>query len=198
MIGVKKPIHGVGINDADYVVTPLINGKQVYCPFYLAWKGMISRCYDPSVRKRQPSYDGCTVCDEWKIFSNFKNWMEKQDWKGREVDKDILVKGNKVYSPETCLMVRTITNTYVQDALSLSENSAMGVQVTFTKAGVPRYRAIAKNPLRNNSESLGTYDTEKECHQAWRRRKHEFACIIAASESDARVIAFLMTAFLPS
>ncbi len=196
MRGVKKPIHGVGINDADYVVTPVINGKQVYCPFYLAWKGMISRCYDPSIKKRQPSYDGCTVCEDWKTFSNFKAWMETQDWQGKEVDKDILVKGNKLYSPDTCLMVNTVTNTYVQDAITLSSDSRIGVHTTFTKLGVARYRAISKNPINKKEESLGTYNTSEECHLAWRRRKHEIACLLSDQESDHRVKKFLTTAFL--
>lgn len=103
---------GVGINDADYIVNPggrKMQGKLM-CPFYTRWCNMIKRCYDKNTLKKRKSYDGCSVCDEWLTFSNFKKWMESQEWDGKHLDKDILTMGNKIYSPETCFFVSNRIN----------------------------------------------------------------------------------------
>ena len=74
---------------------------------------MMSRCYADSVRKNQPQYIGCTVCEEWHNFQNFQNfkaWFDKWNVEGYELDKDILFKGNTVYSPETCCFVPAVIN----------------------------------------------------------------------------------------
>jgi hypothetical protein len=101
----RKPAYGIGINDADYAVSTEVNGKRVTCPFYRAWHNMLKRCYSEASHAVQPTYKECGVCDEWLIFSRFRSWMEKQDWRGKELDKDILRPGNKVYSPDNCMFV---------------------------------------------------------------------------------------------
>ena len=107
-------IVGFGINDADYVVN---SRSSTPCPFYRTWVGMIRRCYSPVEHKNQPSYIDCTVCREWAYFSNFRSWMLQQNWKGLDLDKDILVKGNKVYSPSTCIFVpRKLNVTYTNSS----------------------------------------------------------------------------------
>ena len=70
---------------------------------------MLSRCYSNKQQKRQSSYKGCTVCSEWLNFKNFSDWYESHFYQieGQKmcVDKDILFKGNKIYSPQTCCIV---------------------------------------------------------------------------------------------
>lgn len=102
----KKLIHGVGINDAGYnisISTRLPNGRrqEQRCPYYKRWVNMLTRCYSKAEQARNPCYIGCVVCPEWLTFSNFKRWMEQQDWKGKELDKDKHGDG-KLYSPTTC------------------------------------------------------------------------------------------------
>lgn len=116
----NKLVHGVGVNDANYPVvnyssTNKITGKptQTICIFYNTWKAMLERCYSESLKRRRPSYIGCTVCEEWLLFSNFKVWMETQDWKGNQLDKDLLIEHNKVYSPETCLFLSREVNSFL-------------------------------------------------------------------------------------
>jgi len=101
----RKAIYGVAINDSKYQVIKRINGKVTTCPYYGKWQSMIERCYSELKLKKSPAYVGCTVCDEWLLFSNFKKWMVKQDWENKHIDKDILISGNKIYSPETCIFV---------------------------------------------------------------------------------------------
>lgn len=72
---------------------------------YGAWQGVLQRCYDEKFKSRYPTYKDCTVCDEWHNFQVFAEWMSSQDYIGKQIDKDIKVKGNKHYSPETCTFV---------------------------------------------------------------------------------------------
>lgn len=101
----KDLLYGVGINDADYPVSTYIfeNGKKIQklCPFYAKWKDMLRRCYSSSYHRANSGF----VIEDWHRFSVFKAWMEKQDWEGNQLDKDILVVGNKLYSPETCAFI---------------------------------------------------------------------------------------------
>jgi len=72
---------------------------------YVAWDAMLQRCYDPKLHKRHPSYESCTVCEEWIDFQNFAEWFSNNNIEGFQLDKDLLVKGNKIYSPETCCFI---------------------------------------------------------------------------------------------
>lgn len=97
-------IYGIGVNDADYVVNSVVSdtGELTRCAYYTQWKNMMARCYGKSTHKRQPTYVGCSVHPEWHSFTNFRSWMVEQDWKGKALDKDYKVEGNRVYGPDTC------------------------------------------------------------------------------------------------
>lgn len=120
-----KLVYGVGINDADYVVMKMqtigdVNGKRKQklvweCPYHRTWKGMLKRCYSAKYQETRPTYEGCSVSDDWLTFSVFKNWMEAQNWEGRQLDKDLLFEENKVYSPETCVFVSGMVNSFTID-----------------------------------------------------------------------------------
>ncbi len=68
----RKPIFGVGLNDADYATNPVINGKQIQCPAYKAWRSMVSRSYSAVYHNKRPTYTDVKVCDGWLLFSNFR------------------------------------------------------------------------------------------------------------------------------
>ena len=74
-------------------------------PGYSRWRAMLQRCYDKKIHNRQPTYIDCSVCEEWCSLYNFNKWYLKNyysiDGERMELDKDILVKGNKMYSPDT-------------------------------------------------------------------------------------------------
>ena len=76
---------------------------------YDKWTSMIERCYNKKYQEKRPTYIGCAVCSEWHNFQNFAKWYEENYYEieGEKMclDKDILVKGNKIYSPETCIFV---------------------------------------------------------------------------------------------
>jgi hypothetical protein len=77
---------------------------------YSTWHNMLVRCYDPNYSKLYPTYTDCSVCQEWLNFSNFNNWFLENYVEGFVLDKDTLVKGNKIYSPETCKFISAKEN----------------------------------------------------------------------------------------
>lgn len=189
----KGLVYGVGINDADYKVykssSEIVDGKRVRkvewrCPVYVTWTSMLARCYSDKVQSKSPTYKGCTVCDEWLTFSNFRAWMIKQDYRGKELDKDLLFKGNKVYSPETCVFVSRMVNLFMGDHGAKRGKYLIGVSWNKAKG---KFVAQCCNPFLNKQENLGYFDTEKEAHEAWLKRKLELAHLLAAEQTDERV-----------
>ena len=71
---------------------------------YSVWRNILKRCYT-HYKCHQSSYEGCSIVPEWLIYSTFKKWFDANYISDYQLDKDLLVKGNKVYSPETCCFV---------------------------------------------------------------------------------------------
>lgn len=179
-----KLIYGIGINDADYNVRSKINGLSVKCEFYTVWHHMLERCYSPKSLLKHPSYLGCTVSSDWLVFSAFMEWMERQQWKCMEIDKDLLFVGNKVYSAETCVFVDRVTNVFVIDRAADRGEWPLGVSF---KKSIGKFSARCQNPFTKKREHLGYFNCPNKAHEAWKRRKHELACQLAGLQTDVRV-----------
>ena len=195
----KSLVNGIGVSDLPYSVTryEIVNGKVKLiwaCPFYSAWKGMINRCYSEKCQKRQPTYIGCSVSESWYSASRFKEWMEKQDWEGMQLDKDILVEGNKIYSPDACVFVSQEVNKFLTDKSRCRGDLPIGV--SFNKEN-GKFRSNCSNPFTKKQEHLGYFTCPQEAHQAWRDRKHELAVMLANSEfvTDERVAKALINRY---
>lgn len=184
----KTLVYGVGINDADYPVNPTIGGKRVACPFYVKWVGMLERCHSEKHQERQPTYIGCSVNPDWLVFSNFKAWMESQDWQGKELDKDLLFVGNKIYSHETCVFVSSVVNGFLVDRGNRRGKWPLGVNYHKVSG---RLRSECRNPFTKKLEHLGYFNCPQEAHQAWKKRKHELALQLADLQTDERVASAL-------
>lgn len=196
----NKLVYGVGINDADYNVTEyaVLEGKQKIvwrCPFYITWKSMLVRCYSSKYQQKQPTYIGCSVCDEWLTFSNFKSWMEEQDWQGKQLDKDLLKERNKIYSSEYCIFVDRKINSFVLDCGATRGEYMIGVCLN---KHTGKYMSNCSNPFTGKREYLGYFTNELDAHLAWKKRKHEHACQLAESEycNDPRLAETLRTRYL--
>ena len=189
-----KLVYGVGINDADYVVEKketigYVNGKQKfrlvwYCPYHRTWRSMLQRCYSHKYQERRPTYKGCSVSEEWLTFSNFKRWMERQDFEGMHLDKDLLFEGNKVYSGETCVFVTKDVNLFTIDSGASRGEYLIGVNWHKVKG---KFQSRCCNPMTKKQENLGYFTCELEAHQAWLKRKLELAALLAAEQTDERV-----------
>lgn len=190
----KKLVYGVGINDADYVTQRFetigyVNGKQKQklvwiCPYYKSWRDMLKRCYSTKYHQQYPTYKGCSVSEDWLAFSNFKAWMEKQDWEGKHLDKDILFEGNKVYGAETCVFVTLTTNNFTTDRGNDRGEWLIGV---YWNKREEKFHSRCCNPFTKKRESLGLFTSEQEAHEAWAKRKLELAHELAAIQTDPRV-----------
>lgn len=189
----RKLLYGVGIIDADYAVTEWetieVNGKRKQkrvweCPYYRVWASMIMRCYSIKYQEKYPTYRGCSVSEEWLRFSNFRRWMEKQDWEGKQLDKDLLVSGNKVYSSDSCVFITKMVNTFTTDCGASRGEWLIGV---CWHKPADKFLSRCRNPFTKKGEHLGLFTCEEEAHQAWLKRKLELAHLIAAEQTDERV-----------
>lgn len=187
----KKLIQGIGINDANYVVWPTINGKREPCKIYTTWNSMLKRCYDPKSLEKHPSYTGCSVEDKWHSFMNFRSWMLTQDYEGKQLDKDLLLPGNKLYSEKTCIFISAALNLFLLERSAARGDLPIGVSCNGSN-----YKARCKNPFTKSEKCLGTFGTPEEAHLAWKRYKHTLALEYSKLETDSRVIEALQTRYL--
>ena len=158
-------VVGFGINDADYTVTTGIYSKRVWCPYYRTWHNMLKRCYSERFHKARPTYIGCEVCPEWKLFSQFRSWMDTQDRVGKQLDKDFLGDG-KLYSPETCCFVPKWLNSLLIDC-----GRARGKYPT----GVYQHHNKFQAQIRINGvrKYLGLFNTPKEANLVYCKTKKQ-------------------------
>lgn len=161
---VKNPyfpsVIGVGIVGEKYPVS--VNRKAI--KEYDAWRSVLVRCFDKRFKEKYPTYQNVTCCQEWLYYPNFYDWLHSQEnfdkWhKGEQwnVDKDILVKGNKIYSPETCCLVPNNINKLFSKNDLIRGNLPIGVRKSGNK-----FQARCNNPFLNQSEYLGTYLTTED------------------------------------
>jgi len=193
-----KLVYGFGVNDADYVIYTAVkeyhaneSGKTKLkrriiwsCPFYERWKAMIRRCFHRKEQERSPTYIGCTVCEEWRYFSNFRAWMITQDWEGNQLDKDLIIPGNKVYSPETCIFISRGLNTFLIEKAAGRGEWPLGV--TWSNYH-KKFKAVCSNPFNKKQDHLGYFSAPEPAHQAWLKHKLELAKMLAAEQDDPRV-----------
>lgn len=175
----RKPLCGKGLNDASYQVNPIVNGKKLTCQFYMRWHNMIKRCYSPEYHRRFPTYKGCSVCDDWLVFSKFKCWMKTQNWKGKQLDKDLLISGNKIYSPDTCLFVSEAINSLILHNVTSKNGYPQGVHVNI-KSGL--YIAQCRN--KGSVRYLGRFKTAELASKAYKAYKYKLIKVIANQQVE--------------
>ena len=109
----RRSVFGVGYMGEGQYKSSM---NSIKMPHYVCWRNMIQRCYSEEYHRRQPTYRGCEVCEEWHNYQNFAQWYEDNYYqvpgKKMQLDKDILFPGNKVYSPETCIFVPHNINSF--------------------------------------------------------------------------------------
>ena len=166
-------IYGVGIKGTE----PTVDENGELLSSYTCWKSMLCRCYSTKYQEKYPSYIGCRVCDEWLYYPNFKNWYDNNYYeinnKTAHLDKDILIKSNKVYSPENCIFVPNFINTLFTK--SQKARGAFPVGVYYNKAS-KKYVAqlsIFKDG-KKTKKGLGCFDTPEEAFKAYKLAKENY------------------------
>lgn len=165
---IKRTVRGVGYNgEGDhqrYV-------DKVAQPAYRVWAGMMDRCYNTQYRKSHLSYEGCTIAEEWHDFQVFAEWFynHKYSNKGYHIDKDLLVKGNRVYSPETCCFAPKEINIALVEKVNVKDNHPRGVRVTKTDSGENRF--VVGLGFYGHQKHLGVFATADEAFEVYREAK---------------------------
>lgn len=110
--GAVKDLLHPNILDVGYLGSGkyLANSRRVKSTAYICWHNILKRCYCAKYQEKYPWYKDCTVDPLWHNFQNFAEWYYQNYIEGYELDKDIKVFGNKVYSPDTCMFVEPIIN----------------------------------------------------------------------------------------
>lgn len=190
----QPSVYGVGI-----IGDSVIRYEGKLDKAYVIWSNMLKRCYDTSFIKSRPTYKDCIVSEHFKYLENFKVWCNKQVGFGCtdefsrpfELDKDILIKGNKVYSEDTCCFVPKEIN-----SLILKRDNDRG----FCKIGVSFHKQSGKYKATLNMFScnthLGVFNTEQEAFLAYKQAKESHIKTLAVkwkSDIDKRVFEKLMT-----
>ena len=153
----KKLLFGVGIFD----------GYIKRCDCYSHWSHMLRRCYDERSLEKYPNYKGCSVCEEWHTYSSFKKWFDINAVEGWHLDKDILIKGNKLYSPNTCCFVPPQINSLLVNRRRFRGNELIGVH----RNSSGTFFALCSKDCK--SERLGTFNSEHEAFLAYKKAKEE-------------------------
>ena len=170
----EKLVAGVGYNDGTY---PAVKTKE-----HALWRSMLSRCYTERCLLLKPAYRGCSVSDNFKDYTYFYEWCNKQvgfktyDEKGRmfALDKDLLNKGNKIYSEGTCVFLPMEINNLIVKSDSLRGDLPIGV--VYDKE---RNKYQAKMWVDNKPKFLGRYDTIEAAFSKYKQSKEQHIKVVA-------------------
>ena len=171
--GVKDPyspsVYGVGITGTKY--PSRVNG--VLTKEYDLWTGMLRRCYSDALKKKYPTYIDCEVSDKFKSYEYFYEWCHKQigfnskDW---QLDKDLLVKGSKVYSENTCVFIPQEINLMLIKCDASRGEHLIGV--CWHKKDNAFVAKVSKT--KGKREYLGFFKTEIEAFNSYKQAKESF------------------------
>ena len=169
----EKRTFGVGyLGEGEYKTKE--NGKHTRV--YHTWENMLQRCYSEKFHKKYPTYIDCEVCEKWLNFQKYGKWFSDNyyeiDNETMCLDKDILVKHNKIYSPETCVFVpQTINKLFVKSNKSRGD-SVIGTSLYHGKYEV---KCWLFNPETGKSkqEHLGRYETQEKAFEVYKYCKEK-------------------------
>ena len=165
----KPSVCGVGYLGCNLELKTTYNGKK--CNIYTQWKNMIERCYNEKFHQLRPTYEGCTVSDEFKDYSKWREWYDKYPYKQDDwqLDKDLLAKGNKIYSSETCVFLPHIINSTLTKS-----NKTRGEYLIGVYFGTHNNKFKSYLSKRGKKMSLGYFENEMDAHLAYKTAKEEY------------------------
>lgn len=185
---VKNPYYpsvlGVGMLGVKY--PSKINYK--YTKEYILWKAMLDRCFNEKYKIKEPTYKDVTCCEEWLYYENFYEWLHSQenfdkcqDEEILSLDKDILVKHNKTYSPTTCLLVPKNVNSLFMNQNRKRGRFPIGVGY-YDKYNKYRAYVSMRNLGKYFPKTIGYYDTPEKAFNAYKKYKENIIKRIAQEE----------------
>ena len=170
------------VYEVGYIGNEIIkdeNGK--YLKSYTIWHGIMQRCCDLKFKEKHPTYKECDICEEWKYYGNFKRWYDKNYYEieGERVhlDKDILIKGNKIYSPYTCIFVPNRINSLFIKSDNTRGEYPIGVCKIDNKY-------MASCSMKDYNKTIGRFNTEDEAFLSYKTFKEDYIKQIADEYKD--------------
>ena len=157
-------VYGVGVVGVNSIST-----NQKPHQEYVFWNSMLQRCYDLSYQLKRPTYIGCTSSNNFKYYPYFKDWCNKQVGFGNKgwcLDKDILVKGNKLYSEDTCCFVPREINSLFALSGNTRGLNPIGVQFNLEEGN---YSARVSRDGKHCH--IGTYETKEDAFLWYKEAK---------------------------
>ena len=183
------PRYMVGVMD---IPNELRRGQQIPRE-YSIWNGVRQRCYNENIRHLNPSYQEVEMSENFKRYSYFKEWCNKQigfDQDGWHLDKDILSKDNKVYSEDTCCFVPPEINSLITKANRIRGKYPIGIYED-KQAGKFKVRISVEGKQKH----IGRYYCEKEAFNAYKQAKEAYIKEVAnrwKGQIDPKVYEALM------
>jgi hypothetical protein len=162
---VKNPFFP-SIYDNGYIGSYV--GYATKTDAYKSWHRMMERCYSLKLKEKYPTYNDVYCCDEWNNFSIFYEWYIQNSINNYELDKDILIKNNKKYSPETCCFIPQELN-----KLLTKSNKTRGKYPLGVNYHKQTNKFVASVRHNNILISIGYYDTTEEAFNAYKTKKEE-------------------------
>lgn len=187
---VRNPYHpsiyGIGITGCKYPTKTETNDRPT--KEYSIWRSILERSFVEKIKEKQPTYEDVTCCDEWLNFENLYEWLHSQPnfdkWKNGQrwaVDKDILIKGNKTYSPETCCLVPINVNCLFLKREAQRGKYPIGVRYREDEGFV----AFCRNPFLDKAIEIGSYSTpENAFYFGYKPYKEKIIKKVAQIEFD--------------
>ncbi len=167
----KSLVQGVGVSEKGKHLRTIGRKRTKE---YILWQGMLERCYSAKLHARYPSYIGCEASDNFKNFQYFAEWCQSQigfKSKDYQLDKDVVFKGNRLYSEDTSFFIPRQVNTFLTKRKGDRGSHPIGVDFYKVKG---MYRATASDG-RSCSKHLGFYDTPEEAFHAYKVYKEALA-----------------------
>jgi len=146
---------------------------------YETWRGVLERSYSERLKDKYPTYKDVTCCDEWLYYSNFKKWYDLNyyeiDGQRMHLDKDILIKGNKIYSPDNCVFApQRINNLFVKC------NANRGTYPLGVRYNKPNNNYLANcHNEKSEGKHLGSFATPELAFQCYKIYKEKLIKLIA-------------------
>lgn len=115
-----------------------------------SWYRMLERCYSEPYILKKETYKNCIVSDIWHEYENYREWFDKNYIEGYQLDKDLKYFGNKIYSPDACIMVHNDVNNLFREINN--KNYPFGTKLEYYARNKPVYSSCRfPNRLRDHS-----------------------------------------------
>ena len=183
-----RTIYNMGyLGEGDYTPTAIIEGENKHTQQYISWRHILERAYSELYHERFPTYKESEVCKEWLNFQNYAEWYDKNYYEVEGdfscIDKDILYKGNKIYSPDKCIFVPNRINVLFTKSDAIRGDTPIGTTYNKKQGCYIAHCSIIVNN-KKKVYRIGNYFTAEEAFFAYKQFKENYIKQVADEYKD--------------